>query len=184
MITDILPKELIHTILNFNKFNVSYRCELRLVCKDFYNNISFMSIKIYKFNRKIFNITNDFTITPDYGMSKRTSDYFKNINDIRFCVNNNCTSYNNSYYRDHLHNDRKCMMKVVYFYYPKNLVEDEYDAYGANYIHCLRLRQCMSAHYIKRFIPYCQKCMHKFCYIEKRPNGQIIPYGNQYLLYN
>ena len=170
MITDILPKELIHTILNFNKLNVSYRCILRLVCKDFYNNINFISIKIDKFNKVISNITNDFTINSDYGMSKRTSDYFKNINDLRFCVNHDCSCYN-----------RKYMMKIVYFYYPKNLIEDEYDA---NYIHYLRLTQCMSAPYIKRFIPYCKECMHKFCYIEKRSDGENMPYGNSNLLYN
>lgn len=68
---------------------------------------------------------------------------------------------------------------VSYFYYPENLTPtyNGTDIYEKSINLYTRLNECQDVPYIKRYIPYCYKCMKKYVVFQERKDLQEIPYS-------
>tara|TARA_B100001093_G_C26707054_1_gene961705 strand:- start:684 stop:1229 length:546 start_codon:yes stop_codon:yes gene_type:complete len=111
-----------------------------------------------------------------------------NYNDIFICINaecreeyNNITKYDIDYSLDKNLNKKKIVGNVIFFY-PKILTKYSVINNVTNpsqYIltHWYRYEQCKNGPKIKRFIPYCELCMHKYVNYGYRDDGDIVPFG-------
>lgn len=108
--------------------------------------------------------------------------------DIFICVNaecreeyNNFTEFDIDYSLDRNLNIKKVVGNVIFFY-PKYLTRY---VDNNNYINSIeyildrwyRHEQCKNAQKVKRFIPYCERCMHKYVNYGYREDNQEVPYG-------
>lgn len=193
-----LPGEIFDIIINY--YNIKHKqptselfhhnkiISLRLVCKQFKNTFNFMIQKIMRLDRTIYLFNKKLSFSTMLSLCTNSTyhyghyNYYKNI--IKYCVNNNCC-YKNAKISNHkgfvVLKRKNHMAGMLHFYYPKDLElphDDENDPYGTNHEYRFRLGQCLDGPRIKRFIPYCFACMHKFCYIERRSDGQLTPYGD------
>lgn len=68
---------------------------------------------------------------------------------------------------------------VSYFYYPEHLTPtyNGSDIYEKSINLYTRLNECQDVPYIKRYIPYCYKCMKKYIVFQERKDLQEIPYS-------
>ena len=108
--------------------------------------------------------------------------------DIFICVNaecrkeyNNLTEFDIDYSLDKNLNKKKIVGNIIFFY-PKILTkyrEIDNVINPNQYIltHWYRHEECKNGPKIKRFIPYCELCMHKYVNFGYREHGDIVPFG-------
>lgn len=197
----LLPDEIINIIVNYynikqrinvlvddyvsNISDISNISNLRFVCSKFKKAFNFMIQKILRLDYMMYLLKKHRSFSSELSLCTNSIDYYNYYNNItKYCVNNDCCYQNAKIigYKGLIVLKRKNYMAgILRFYYPKELElphDDDNDPYGTNFEYMFRRRQCLDGPKIKRLIPYCLDCMHKFGYIERRSDGQLTPYGD------
>jgi len=138
---------------------------------------------------EVFRSKSYFTIQQDNLKQKMIKSYNYGL---FLCVNAKCReehfeNMNNDYYDLDLGVDfsGKKIVGNIIFFYPNYLTEYAYiddHISQTEYIiyRWYRHVQCKNGPKIKRFIPYCESCMHKYVNYGYRNDGNQVPYGYSY----
>lgn len=107
--------------------------------------------------------------------------------DLFICINSECRKkYYSLLTKNILDNitffNKKRVVGNVYFFYPKKLTRyEDIDLYinssAYTLVRSCRYEECRKGEKIKRFIPYCELCMHKYVNYGYRHDGELIPFG-------
>ena len=112
--------------------------------------------------------------------------------DIFICVNAECGKENNNFTELEISNSldknanknvnkKKIVGNILFFYprYLKNYIEDDNYYDSSQYIidRWHRQLECKNGPKIKRFIPYCEKCMYKYVNYGYREDNKKVPFG-------
>ena len=109
--------------------------------------------------------------------------------NLSYCINNNCINEKNNYTENPIYPVSYKPMNNLIFFYPKFLTKREDNENNLNnennvIIEWIRYNECLNGAKIKRFIPYCKNCMHRYVNYGYREDGDKIQYGHtcQYIM--
>ena len=191
---DLLPEEIIKLLVS--QLSIKDKINCRSMNKLFYNNISFVEMIIWLFDKKI-NVQNKIYMYEDdnkYAICNfnNCGNYIPCRHELKYCINNNCCENLNRQIQGPLR--RKKVVGSIYFYYPNYLPPTSYDIENSGELYdgimfnnvnfeiydqntMNRIYACQEGPIIKRHIPYCMECMERYVNFGNRNDSQNVPYG-------